>query len=291
MFATHGQWRDHDNVRATPLWNPRRGWTPQLWREECYRPFSDPCFGDTVAAGMLSRFIWCTARTIDKSIPGAARICKLLDEMDLYRPSVAAVVRLLTESRRLAQLEPAAKGLHDQVLHCFRDSLVAWLAHRATWDSAWNTTRIGLWGLARLSRLRWYWLDVALMRIMARVQEPEASIASADLFALPGFLPAYRALGFRLHVEGHTHVALEADLQFRRPRLGRNNYTYVNLGAWRDRIQPKRHDGSRRGYRRRGIGRALFVFDLARLAVQQPEDSYRFYARDMTSWSDRLDSW
>lgn len=287
LFATHGQWRDADNARATPLWNPCKGWTPQRWRQEQYRPFSDPCFGDTVAAGMLSRFIWSTARTIDKTIPGAGRICNLLDEMDLYRPSVAAVVRLLTESRRLARLTPAAKDLHNQVLQCFRESLVAWLGHRATWDSAWGSTRLALWGLSRLSRLRWYWLDVALMRAMAKVQEPESDIATDMLLGLPAFQPAYRALGLRLHVEGHTHVALEADLQFPRPRRGRNNYTYINLGAWRDRILPKRN----KGYRRRGIGRALFVFDLARLAQKAPDDSFRFYARDMTSWGDRLDSW
>jgi hypothetical protein len=88
----------------------------------------------------------------------------------------------------------------------------------------------------------------------------------------------------RLHVEGHTHVALEADLQFRKMESGRNNYTYVNLGAWRDAILPKRN----RGYRRRGVGRALFIFDLAQ---EMPDDAYRFYVRDMTSWGDRLDSW
>jgi hypothetical protein len=177
--------------------------------------------------------------------------------------------------------------LHNQVLQCFRDSLVAWLAHRTTWDSAWGGTRIGLWGLSWLSKLHWYWLDVALMRAMAKAQEPEASITTRTLLGLPAFQAPYRAQGFRLHVEGHTHVALEADLQFPRPRQGRNNYTYINLGAWRDRILPKRN----RGYRRRGIGRALFIFDLARLAASTPDDSYRFYARDMTSWGDRLDSW
>jgi hypothetical protein len=289
LFATHGQWRDADNARATPRWNPCKGWTPQQWREEQYRAFSEPCFGDTVAAGMLSRFIWCTERTIDKAIPGARRICNLLDEMDLYRPSVSAVVRLLTESRRLAQLTPAAKDLHSQVLQCFRDSLVAWLAHRTTWDSAWGTTRIGLWCLSWLSKLHWYWLDVTLMRLMAKAQEPEASVTTRTLLDLPAFQPSYRALGLRLHVEGHTHVALEADLQFRKSGQGRNNYTYINLGAWRDRILPKRN----RGYRRRSIGRALFIFDLARLAASRPDDndSHRFYVRDMTSWGDRLDSW
>ena len=287
LLATHGQWRDQDNSRATAMWKPSRGWQPQAWRQEQYRAFSDPCFGDTVAAGMLSRFIWKMANTIDKNIPGASRICNLLDEMDLYRPSVSAVVRLLSESRRLAWRTPEAKGLHDQVLRCFRESLVDWMSHDETWKSAHGTTKAGLYVLNFLSRFEWYWLDISLMRLMAKVQEPESDIKDDTLLGLPAFQPPYRMLGFRLHVEGHTHVALEADLQFPKPRKGRNNYTYINLGAWRDSIVPKRN----RGYRRRGIGRALFIFDLAKRAQHAPDDTYRFYARDMTSWGDRMDSW
>jgi UDP-2,3-diacylglucosamine pyrophosphatase LpxH len=290
LLATHGQWRDKDNARATPRWKPSDGWTPEQWRAEQYRPFSDPCFGDTVAAAMLSHFIWSMNAQIDKSTAAGRRICNLLDEMDLYRPSVAAVVRLLSESRRMARREPdnkRAQGLHDLVLGCFRDSLVAWLAHRETWRSAWGTTRLGLIVLSVLSRFKWYWLDIALMRLMAKAQEPESDIKTGILLELPAFQPAYRMAGLRLHVEGHTHIALEADLQFHKPRFGRNNYTYVNLGAWRDTILPKRN----RGYRRRVIGRTLFIFDLARQTPLDPDDAYRFYARDVISWGDRLDSW
>lgn len=290
LLATHGQWRDQDNARATHGWSPAHGWTPQAWQREQYRPFSDPCFGDTVAAALLSHFIWTVHGRIDPSMHGARRICNLLDEMDLYRPSVAAVVRLLSESRRLAQREPKAQGLHDLLLTCFRGSLVSWLRQKETWRSAWGSTRLGLLVLSLLTRFRWYWLDLALMRLMAKVQEPEADIKTATLLDLPAFRPEYRMLGLRLHVEGHTHVALEADLQFHQPRFGRNNYTYINLGAWRDAILTKRN----RGYRRRGIGRALFIFDLAAqaaLAGSGQDDSYRFYARDVISWGDRLDSW
>lgn len=287
LLATHGQWRDADNSRVTRNWKPAQGWQPDQWRSEQYRAFTEPCFGDTVAAGMLSRFIWSMSRTIDKSIPGASRICNILDEMDLYRPSVKAVVRLLSESRRLAHLDPRAKGLHDQVLRSFRSSLVAWMAHEETWRSAHRSTKLGLIVLSVLSRFHWYWLDISLMRLMAKVQEPEADIKDGKLLALPAFQAAYRRLGLRLHVEGHTHVALQADLQFDRPRLGRNNYTYINLGAWRDAILPKRN----RGYRRRGVGRALFIFDFARAVGTEDSDCFRFYARDMISWGDRLDRW
>lgn len=290
LLATHGQWRDSDNARATRGWIPAHGWAPAAWRAERYRPFSDPCFGDTVAAALLSHFIWSVNSRIDRAVPGAQRICHLLDEMDLYRPSVAAVVRLLAESRRLAQREPQAQGLHDMVLNCFRTSLLGWLGQKETWRSAYGTTRFGLPILALAARFRRYWLDVALMRLMAWMQEPESDIRTGTLLELPAFQPAYRMLGLRLHVEGHTHVALQADLQFHKPRFGRNNYSYVNLGAWRDAILPKRN----RGYRRRGVGRALFIFDLAGRAGRQDadaDDNYRFYARDVIAWGDRLDNW
>jgi UDP-2,3-diacylglucosamine pyrophosphatase LpxH len=287
MLATHGQWRDGDNARATKGWKAGDGWQPAAWREEQYQAFSEPCFGDTVAAGMLSHFIWCAGQKVNPDLKGASRIRNLLDEMDLYRPSVSAVVRLLQESRRLALRFPEAAGLHDTVLGCFRDSMRSWLGHKETWDTAGGTTWLGLHVLNTFSRLRWYWLDMALMRLMARMQEPEQDISEKKLMALPAFQRAYRLLGLRLHVEGHTHVALAADLQFPRPRQGRNNYTYVNLGAWRDAIIPKRN----RGFRRRGVGRALFIFDFGRLAVVRSPDAYRFHIRDVTSWGDRHDMW
>ena len=303
LLATHGQWRDQDNARATRLWNPLQGWAPQRWREEQYRAFTEPCFGDTVAAGMLSRFIWSVAAFVDHSTASGSRLCNLLNEMDLYRPSVRAVVRLLQESRGMARQSREARGLHKRLVDCFRDCLRAWLAHAATHDSAWGSTRLGLFVLSCFSRLRIYRIEIWLMQLMAKAQEPESSIALHRLLALPAFRPEYRALGLRLHVEGHTHVALEEDVQFGRRRRSarkhgkaggeRNNFTYINLGAWRDRIVPKRN----RGFRRRGMGRALFVFDLARDAREyrqcpdsRPPDRYRFYVRDTTSWSDGKDS-
>lgn len=282
LLATHGQWRDPDNARATSGWRPGDGWTPVAWRTQGYTPFTEPCFGDTVAAGLLSYFIWKVDGLIGQSWPDAARIKRVLAEIDLYRPTVAAVVRLLRESRALARRTPAAKPLHDQILAHFRDSLAVWLGHPTTWSSAPPSRRLVLPALRWLSRLRWYWVDLGLMQLMAILQEPEQDIPTRTLRDLPAFQPACRTLGLRLHVEGHTHVALEADLQFRTPRE-RNNYTYVNLGAWRDRIVEKRAGG----FRRRGIGRALFVFHLGRTGG---EDAYRFYARDVLGWGDRRDS-
>jgi len=287
LFATHGQWRDRDNSRATPGWAVAHGWQPKAWQREQYRAFSDPCFGDTIATGMLSHFIWNTVRSMPRETAGSLRLSRLLDEMDLYRPTMSAIVRLLKESRSLARQDATENGLHGHILQSFYSSLTAWLAHPVTWSSAQPMTRIGLHVIAAVSRLRRYWIDVTLMHLMASVQEPEAYIGTADLLKLPAFHRSCRALGLRLHVEGHTHAALEADVQFLTPQKHRSNYTYVNLGAWRDSIVDKRN----RGFRRRGIGRALFIFDLAKLAQTSPRDGFRYCVRDMTSWGDRQDHW
>lgn len=286
LLATHGQWRDADNVRATKMWRPAQGWQPHHWQQEQYKAFSEPCFGDTVAAGMLSRFIWCTLKRMPTGTPGAVRIANLLDEMDLFRPTVAAVVSLLKEARALARQDSKEEDLRNVVLQCFHESLEAWLAHKATWQSAPRSMWIGLSLLGWLRHLKWYWLDVQLMQLMAKAQEPELSIETETVLRLPAFRPEYRELGFRLHVEGHTHVALQAEVRFTKPHA-RRNYTYLNLGAWRDAIVPKRNKGNRR----RGIGRALYIFDLPKLLETMPEDAFRYFAADMTSWSDRRDRW
>lgn len=286
LLATHGQWRDADNVRATPTWRPANGWKPHRWQQDQYRAFSEPCFGDTVAAGMLSRFIWCAQKRMPKDSPGAIRIANLLNEMDLFRPTAAAVVCLLKEAAALARSDPRERDLRDAVLQCFSECLEAWLAHPTTWRSAPRRIWLGLSALGWLRHLHWVWVDVLLMQLMATTQEPESHIDTAKVLRLPAFQPAYRELGLRLHVEGHTHLAIQAEVRFTKPHKS-YNYTYVNLGAWRDAIVPKRNKGNRR----RGIGRALYIFDLPKLQTTMPEDVFRYYAMDMTSWGDRRDRW
>jgi hypothetical protein len=286
LLATHGQWRDADNVRPTKTWKLADGWQPACWQQDQYKAFSEPCFGDTIASGMLSHFIWRTANKMPKDTPGAHHIASLLDEMDLFRPSVAAVVCLLRESRVITKTDARNKDLRDVILRCFHESLDAWLSHSATWKSAPSSMWLGLMALGWLRRLKWYWIDVLLMQLMAKAQEPESSIETETVLNLPAFQNGYRELGLRLHVEGHTHVALEADVRFGTPQE-RRNYAYVNLGAWRDAIIPKRNKGNRR----RGIGRALYIYDLPKLLNAMPEDAYRFYAVDTTSWGDRRDRW
>ena len=59
----------------------------------------------------------------------------------------------------------------------------------------------------------------------------------------------------------------------------------MNLGGWRDRIISKRNTG----FRRRGVGRAMFIFNLAKLMTAAHNDAFRFYVLDMASWGDRRD--
>lgn len=286
LLATHGQWRDADNIRPTAGWRFCSGWQPERWQAEQYRAFAEPCFGDTIAAGLLSHFIWNTRSKMPMHAPGTARIVNILNEMDLFRPTVAGVVCMLREARNLSHSHPADRDLRDTILQCFSESVEAWLAHPESWQSAPWKMRIGLHAVAWLRHLKWYWVDVLLMELMAKAQRLETSIPDQTVLNLPAFQSGYRELGFRLHVEGHTHVALEAEARFIRPHE-RRNYTYVNLGAWRDAIVPKIN----KGHRRRGIGRALHIFDLAKLRPTLPEAAFRYYALDILSWGDRRDRW
>jgi UDP-2,3-diacylglucosamine pyrophosphatase LpxH len=295
LFATHGQWRDHTNSRVTPFWKFGHGWQPECWQREQYRAFSDPCFGDTIASGLISHFIWNTTLAIEQNImpdalvrnhpdelAGIERIKNVLREMDLYRPSVSAVVCLLEEARKLDRSNEHTRLLYRTVIDQYRLSLQSWLAYPETFSTAPLVQKIVLSFIALLSRLHWTWLDTYLMRLMAYASEIQGNTPFAKL---PAFHADYRILGFRLHVEGHTHVAMEVDLRYSPPKE-RRNYTYVNLGAWRDRIVQK--FGSK-GFRRRSIGRCLIVQGCVNAG--SADSAYGFTLRDITSWGDGLDRW
>ncbi|PHV13413.1 metallophosphoesterase [Chitinimonas sp. BJB300] len=287
LFATHGQWRDSSNSVPTGGWKVGK-WHPAHWKALHFAPFTDACFGDTVAAGLLSGFIWdaknalhlqeAANRTDSKAI---SRLCSILDEMDLYRPATKGIVRILQEAR--AQ---RSKGTDEHILRAistnFRNNLRRWLSHGTTWQRAPFPIIVFLPILWILSRLREEIVSLGVMKLMAWVQEPKSGIALKDLISLAGFHAAYREYGFSIHTEGHTHVALEADLQFDTPPQ-RPNYSYINTGAWRGQIFPK----ANYGYRRRSIGRALYLYEQT---GEDGNDKLCYYVRDSLNWGTHLDN-
>ena len=292
LFATHGQWRDNTNSRPTSRWKFRYGWQPQAWRQERYRAFSDPCFGDTIASGLLSGFIWNATQAIKRDVipfafersfnDGIEHIQNVLREMDLYRPASRAVVRLLEEIGKLDRKDANTPRLYKAVIDQYRLSLRSWLDQPETFHTAPLLFRIILLPvISLLSRPHWAWLDTLLMRWMAKASDRQDD---TPYDKLPAFRADYRPCGFHLHAEGHTHFAMEADLRYSTPQQPRN-YTYVNLGAWRNRIVQK---FGNKGYRRRSTGRALVVRSADSGSA---ESDYRFTLRDITSWGDGLDRW
>ncbi|MGQ5524074.1 metallophosphoesterase [Chitinimonas sp. PSY-7] len=286
LFATHGQWRDSSNSVAIAGWKAGK-WHPAHWKALHFSPFTEACFGDTVAAGLLSGFIWEAKNALHKQeavtlsdTQAITRLCSILDEMDLYRPATKGIVRILQEAR--AQ---RSRGTDEHILRAittnFRHNLRRWLSHRATWQLAPFPIIVFLPVLWVLSRLHEEIISLGVMKLMAWVQEPKAGIALKDLISLAGFHAAYREYGFSIHTEGHTHVAMEADLQFDTPPE-RPNYTYVNTGAWRGQIFPK----ANYGYRRRSIGRALYLFEHQ---AEEGDHKLCYYVRDTMNWGSHFD--
>ena len=289
LFATHGQWRDPMNCRDIAGWRCRQGWQPARWQADAFAPFTEPCFGDTIAAGLLSGFIWdakeklrerarhrlVAERHVDQD--ALNRIAAILDEMDLYRPALKGILRIMEEAKRQRKTD-VDRDIIRIVTDTFRDQLVRWLKRDAT--RIFASARM-CWALRLLSALVKVWNEATILlvlKVIAYFQEPERSIDPSTLLTLPGFSEAYRSHGFRLHVEGHTHVALEADLGFERPAAAAS-YTYVNLGAWRSQIYPKANNPQR--YRRRGIARALFI---ASERLEGDRMEVRYWVLDLTRW-------
>lgn len=294
LFATHGQWRDKTNSRPTNDWKFSAGWQPQAWQKDQYRAFSDSCFGDTIASGLLSHFIWNATRAIKEEVIPLAdaselnllkdidHILNVLSEMDLYRPSALAIVRLLKEAEKIDQSNDNARLLKQTLIDQYRKSLRSWLVQPETFSTAPRLYALILHLISLLSRLECDSMDIHLMELMAWVSDIKEKTPFAKL---PAFLKDYRLLGFRLHAEGHTHVTMDVDLRFTPPHE-RRNYTYVNLGAWRNRIVPKYEN---KGYRRYGVGRAMIVHGSATTGTA--DCAYWFTLRDITSRGDKLDRW
>jgi hypothetical protein len=312
LFVTHGQWRDQDNSSPAPAqggkpgWQVKDGWQLGVWRDLEYQPFTAPCFGDTVAAGVLSGFIYRAKRELDALLnaqPGPTpeqakelkRLKKILDELDLYRPTSAAVRRIIGETwnlrSRKTRLPSVRKMIEQELLRSIRE----WLDWPFTLESAAPTRR---W-LLRIAKplvnvmsffgatLELGFLYLVLWGLGKLQQYQRDDPSYKEMLAFPAFLESYRNYGFRIHGEGHTHIPLEEELYFKTPS-DHQNYTYINFGAWRDQVLPKQKEK----YRRRGVGRILFLLDAKpdpRCDPPGAERPFFYWVQDVVSWSDRAD--
>lgn len=307
LFVTHGQWRDPDNSRAVeaqgnlPAWQVGDGWRADVWQKLDYRPFTDPCFGDTVAAGVLSTFIYQAKRKLaNLPDPELPRLMRILDELDLYRPSSAAVSRILQETRR-GRISAKVRDIIEAELY---QAISDWLSWDFTLESSPPARRFALqaariW-LKLTGPLRWFriqltlvWLILEGLNLIEKLKPlsiyREDGASFKDIKTFPTYQQAFWEQGFRLHGEGHTHVPLESDAKVEYTGqdsvLDKPNFSYINFGTWRDQIVDKENGG----YRRRGVGRALFVQHLQK--EHDKSKRYRYFVQDGIQWSDRMDQW
>lgn len=305
FFTTHGQWRDGENSRAVeaegdkPGWNVNDGWQQQVWEKLNYRPFLDACFGDSVAAGLLSTFIYKTKEQLSGENIDIERLNRILDELDLYRPSYLAIQRILEESRKMKKQNKhinAVRIIEDNLSECVEQ----WLHWDFTLQSASKNMRIGL----RVARF-----ILKLMKNLGKTIELTAILWGMKLMAFlshhrksgvdlkkmrgfPGFMPPYSTNGFQIHGEGHTHNPLQEEANLDKSRgeakeKFNSNFTYVNFGTWRDQIVPRQD----KGYRRRSVLRAFNILDLQADETQLDKTKRRFeyHTQDFTIWRDSLD--
>lgn len=321
LFVTHGQWRDDDNScrikpqQGKPGWQVKNGWRPDIWQKIDYAPFTQSCFGDTVAAGLLSGFIDRTKKRLDeletaltkkeklapqggqeiaREYQEIARLKRILDELDLYRPTYAAVQRIIKEIWRLRGQSKPLTNLETIIEEELLDSIYTWLSWDFTLASA-TPSRRSVLRIARMfvgilkrlgARIELGFL-YSVMWVLNRLQQGiffhKDDPSYREMRRFPGFLKEFRDCGFRIHGEGHTHIPLQDELDFDKPE-GNPNYTYINFGTWRDQIVLKQ----KKSYRRRGVGRVLSVIDLA----AKPDSSERgfvYWVEDVLHWGDQLD--
>lgn len=319
LFVTHGHWRDSANNRSVTgasgqaNWKTGDGWRLQHWQKMAFAPFTLPCWGDTVVASFQSGFSIRSRVLLDRlerefrlqntwtaDIEAVFNTLKrVLDETDLYRPTAMATRRVLQLTGDLRRKGPLANRVRQAIETELFNSLHAWLNLSFTMKAATLPVRLVV-GVGRriLNVLHFLnrsasgagYIDLksafVIIRTVEYLQQLQRNAPSlGQMLKLTAFLDEYRRYGFRIHGEGHTHIALQEDLYFKRPETpkDRKNYTYVNFGTWRDRIMATQH----RKYRRFAIGRALVVLDKAGLSGRE----FSYYVQDVNNWSDNADAW
>ena len=158
LFVTHGQWRDEDNSRriqaqqGKPGWQVKDGWRPDIWQALDYAPFTQACFGDTVAAGVLSGFIYRSneqltvfknnTNTTEQQKKALSRLENLLNELDLYRPTYAAIQRIIEETWRLREETPPLPDIRAIIEEELLNSVYTWLGWDFTLESSTPARRL-----------------------------------------------------------------------------------------------------------------------------------------------------
>lgn len=297
FFTTHGQWRDKENSHSVkardgkPGWSAADGWNIESWQQLKFSPFLQPCFGDIVAAGVLSTFIHTVKEKLKNEKYEDQRLNCILDELDLYKPTYAALNRILHETSKMRSEESKHKAI-EIIEETLYQCIMNWLSWPYTYQSSPFFRHIGL-------KLAKYILET--MKSLGHGLEIKAiaglmhtltlfnryhrqGVSLSEMKRFPSFMQAYRHYNFQIHGEGHTHQPLQEE-----PNIGGDHpSTYINFGTWRDQIvQRKKH-----GYRRRGVLRALFILDIVNLTetANKIPRSFDYFVEDIIHWGDYKDA-
>ncbi len=309
FFTTHGQWRDKENSHhfkakdGMPGWSAADGWQIETWQQLRFAPFLQPCFGDTVAAGVLSTFIFKVKTQLKEAKYEDPRLNSVIDELDLYRPTYAAVKRVLDEVSRMRSKKGRSETPHIseekrmEAINILKDTLYECILNWLGWDFTYQSSP--LWRrvafkvvkyilelrkfLGRRLSIRAIYEFMRILELLNRKYKPGISLAKMRKF--PSFMPAYRHYNFQIHGEGHTHQPVQEE-----PNIGcKRLTTYINFGTWRDQIIIRKGQG----YRRRGVLRALFIRDILKhnkKTETDPSRTFDYFVQDDVRWADSKDA-
>lgn len=295
FFTTHGQWRDKLNsreikaVKGKPGWSVSKGWNIDTWKQLEFSPFFEPCFGDTVAAGVLSTFIYKTKKDLDTAGIKDDRLNRVLDELDLYRPSYKAVERILDEAQSMRK-----RGYQEKIIAIIEDNIYACIIDWLSWDFTYQSSPF--WQKVFLHLIKFVLkflhkcglgLEMMTIKWAARLLGGLAKdkLKFKNIKTFPAFLPAYQHYGFQVHGEGHTHHALEEEVKIQGEK---HPSSYINFGTWRDQIVGRMPTG----YRRRSILRVFYILDLKEIINDEytGRRTFNHYTADILHWSDKADN-
>jgi len=291
FFTTHGQWRDDTNSRkiyaksGLPGWTAKDGWQNEVWQQLNFSPFIEPCFGDTIAAGVLSTFIYKTKSKLEKN----KRLTTILSELDLYRPTYKALTRIIDETKSMRSKDDCDHDAIRIIEEAMYICIVQWLSWNFTHESSstWKSIVFrALKFILKIAKLVNLEMKVIyyFIKTMIKIDPSDYDVKLKEMKKFPAFMDVYKDYGFQIHGEGHTHHPLEEEPNIRKGRPT----TYINFGTWRDQILGRKNTG----YRRRSVLRAFYILDLKNKEVCKSEDdrSFKYYTSDIIKWSNKADS-